>query len=259
MVTSSLSTNGGAERAMTHGIWLREGQIAMNWVKTLFSELASYIKRSASETYRWFRVGDTFWIWLAATFIILVAFYLLPYQLPDRVHWAGTLFEFMGVISVVISINRARFLFGKPSVLRGMWIWLGDFRFIFFHRPPINLSANLLEGAAAMAGVGTVVVSTSKTTEERIAQLEKQVSELQANFGTLDQKVDQQKQELRAEIDREASARQAGDQGIGKKVEEGMIGDSALEVAGIVYVCLGLIMAHLSDEVAQVLSWFGLT
>jgi outer membrane murein-binding lipoprotein Lpp len=140
-----------------------------------------------------------------------------------------------------------------------MWIWLGDFRFIFFHRPPINLSANLLEGAAAMAGVGTVVVSTSKTTEERIAQLEKQVSELQANFGTLDQKVDQQKQELRAEIDREASARQAGDQGIGKKVEEGMIGDSALEVAGIVYVCLGLIMAHLSDEVAQVLSWFGLT
>jgi outer membrane murein-binding lipoprotein Lpp len=111
-----------------------------------------------------------------------------------------------------------------------------------------------------MAGVGVLSVNTAdKSMEERVEQLEKEMKDLQANLGKLEQKVDQQKQELRTEIDREAAARQAGDQGVSKQVEEGMIGDSAWEVAGIVYVCLGLIMAHLSEEVALCLGWLGLT
>jgi hypothetical protein len=240
-------------------VWLRE-QIAMKWIKRLFCNVASYVNRSASEACRWFRAGNTFLAWFALTVVILLTFYVLPGPLPDRVRWAGTLFEFTGVGAVVFSINRARFLFGKPSVLRGIWIWLGDFRYIIFRRPSVNLSASIFEGAEAMAGVGVLSVNTAdKSMEERVEQLEKEMKDLQANLGKLEQKVDQQKQELRTEIDREAAARQAGDQGVSKQVEEGMIGDSAWEVAGIVYVCLGLIMAHLSEEVALCLGWLGLT
>ena len=49
------------------------------------------------------------------------------------------------------------------------------------------------------------------------------------------------------------------DQTISEKAEEGMIGDSAWEVGGIIYVCLGLLMAHLSEEISVLLVWCGLT
>jgi hypothetical protein len=231
----------------------------MKWIRTLLSNVASYVNRSASEAHRWFRAGDTFWVWLALTIVILLAFYVLPSPLPDRVRWAGTLFEFLGVSAVVIGIDRARRSFGRPSVLQGMWIWLGESRFIVFRRPPISASVNISMGIATATGVGTVVVTTTKSTEERVAQLEKEVTDLRTNIGDVDRKVDQQKREFRADLDKEAAARQAGDQGVSKKLEEGMVGDSPFELAGVFYVCLGLAMAHLSEEVALGLGWLGLT
>jgi hypothetical protein len=229
----------------------------MKWLGALLSKLKNYVNRSTSEAYRWFRAGDTFWKWLVLTFAISFIFYFVPGQLSDRVRWVGSLFEFMGVCAVVMSINRARLSFGKPSVLRGILIWLGEFRFIVFRRPPISASVALSAGVSSVVGVGAVLIRAPKSTEERIAQLEKQITELETSLGNLDRKLDQQKRELLAEIERESAARQAGDSGVSKKLEEGVIGDSALEVAGIAYLILGLVMANLSTEVALVLKWVG--
>jgi len=231
----------------------------MKWVKTLFSQLASNINRGASEARRWFRAGNTFWIWLSLTIFIIFVFYLVPGQLPDRVRWAGTLFEFLGISAVVIGIDRTRRSFGKPSVLQGMWIWVGEFRFIFVHRPPILVSVESVAAIGSAVSVATVVSSAAKSTEERVTQLEKKVTELQTNLGNMDQKFDQQKRELRAELDKEAAARRAADEGVSKKLEEGMVGDSGLELAGVFYLYLGLVMVHLSTEVATALGWLGLT
>lgn len=63
---------------------------------------------------------------------------------------------------------------------------------------------------------------------------------------------------MRAEIDKEAAARRAADEGVSKKLEEGMVGDSSLELAGVFYLYLGLVMVHLSTEVATGLEWLGL-
>lgn len=232
----------------------------MKWVKGQLSALTAYVKRGVSEAYRWVRGGDTLWLAVILTAVIFIAFYLLPFALDKRVRWAGTLIEFIGVTAVWISIERARSLFGKSSVFRGALIWLGEVRFIFIRRPTVNLSASAFLGAGALVGVAEVRAhSQPKTTEERVDQLEKEMRGLRDSLGKVGQKVDQQKQELQAQIDGEVAAREAGDQGVSKKVEEGLIGDSALELAGVVYVCLGLLMAHLSEEVAHLLSWFGLS
>lgn len=89
---------------------------AMNWVTRQFSTLTSYIVGSISEAERWVRQGDDFWKFVILTAVIFVAFYLLPAEFPNRVRWAGTILEFMGVAAVWISIERVRSLFGKPSV-----------------------------------------------------------------------------------------------------------------------------------------------
>lgn len=79
------------------------------------------------------------------------------------------------------------------------------------------------------------------------------------NLGILDQKVKQQKLELQADLEKEAAARRTGDEGVHKKLEEGMIGDSPLEVAGVSYLFIGLFMTNLSAEVAKLLVWLGLS
>jgi hypothetical protein len=232
----------------------------MNWLKWRLSALVAYIKRGASEAHRWVLGGNTVWLVLLLAAAIFIVFYLMPFALDKRVRWAGTLIELIGVTAVWISIERARFLFGKSSVFRGALTWLGEVRFIFIRRPTVNLSASAFLGLGT--SIATAVVRAHcqpKTAEERIDQLEKEMKGLRDSFEKVKQKIDQQKQELQAQIDREAAARQAADQGVSKKVEEGLIGDSPLELAGVFYVCLGLLMAHLSEEVAHFLTWFGLS
>ncbi len=139
-----------------------------------------------------------------------------------------------------------------------MGIWLGEFRFIFVRRPPIKLSAHRSIGISSVAAAAMVVNKAGQSLEERVAQLERQTTELQTRLGNIDQKVEQQKRELRAEIDKEAAARRAADEGVSKKLEEGMVGDSSLELAGVFYLYLGLVMVHLSTEVATGLERLGL-
>jgi hypothetical protein len=221
--------------------------------------LLANAKRSVFEAFQWVRQGGMFWRWLFIAIAICLVFYVLSGTLPDRVRWAGSFFEFMGVVAVVISINKARLSFGKPSVLRAMLIWLGDVRFIFFRRPSHVLSAaGIMAGVSSTAPVLTVN-RVPKSTEERIDQLEKKLTELEDNLRKLDSKADQYKRELLDKIEGEAAERRAGDAGVTKQLEEGMIGDSSLEVAGIAYLVVGLVMANLSTEVASVLEWFGMS
>lgn len=226
--------------------------------KTLTSRLASYIMRSASEARRWFRAGYAFWLWATVTLAILLIFYMADGKLEDRVRWAGTLFELLGIAAIVLGIDRARRSFGKPSVLRGILIWFADIRFIFFRRPTISVSAGLAAGVGTVTAIGTIVTRAGRTAEERLADLERQTKELQANYENLGRKVDQQERQLRAELEKEAAERRISDRDISKKLEEGMIGDSNLELAGVFYLLIGLPMANTSDFVAAVLASLGL-
>ena len=231
----------------------------MQWARKIFFAIIHYFKRGAREARKWFIAGGTFWVWLALFLVILAFFYSVPGDLYDRVRWSGAAFEFLGISTVVIGINRARRLFGKPSMFRASWIWLGEFRFIILPRPPVHLTASSFMGVGASLGVGDLrAYSQPKTMEERVDQLEKDVNELRDKVGDVDRKVDQKTQALRAEIEKETSARQAGDQGLGKRLEEGMVGDSSFELAGVFYLFLGLALTHLAPELANGLGLLGI-
>jgi hypothetical protein len=226
----------------------------MDWLRMLFSTLASYAYQSASEARRWFRAGVTFWIWLSLTVLILILFWRAPGELADRVRWAGALFEALGVAMVVIGVDRARRSFGKPSVFKGIWIWATDFRFIFWRRPRRTISVDQTLPMASNLSVATTITRASRSVEERVTELEKQISALQVNF---DQKLDEGVREVLAELDKEAAARRAADQTVSQRLEEGIVGDSSLELAGAAYLCLGIVLVDLSGEVAMGLAWLG--
>jgi hypothetical protein len=88
--------------------------------------------------------------------------------------------------------------------------------------------------------------------------LERDAKQLRTDLGILGERVREQVQELRAGLGKESAARQADVQNVSKRLEEGMIGDSHVELAGIAYLLLGLPMANASDVVANGLGLFGL-
>lgn len=227
-------------------------------MRSLFVKLRTNLVRSGRETRRWFAGGTAFWAWCAITLAILIGFYFLPGTLSDRVRWAGTAFELMGVAVIVWGINRTRRSFGRETVLQGFWQWLCEFRFIFVRRPPISLSAHFRAGAEMSARLNVPSVWAARNPEERFEHLERAVDELRGKIDKVDTKVENKEKELRNALEKEANQREAEDKELVRRLEASMIGDNHVELAGVAYLLIGLVMANVSSEVATGLQWFGL-
>jgi hypothetical protein len=173
--------------------------------------------------------------------------------MPNRVRWVGTTFEFIGLTAVLLGVERARRSFGRPSIIKGLIATIAEFRYIFWRRPPINVTMSAGLGLATSVAMGVTVMRTTGTVEERLTRLEQESAETQSKIGKLESKVDQQKRELEAQIASEAAQRKANDEEVKMRLEEGLIGDNNLEIGGVAFLCLGLLMANLSPEIAWLL------
>jgi hypothetical protein len=205
--------------------------------------LKDYFKRCGSEAVRWFRATRPGWISLGLVLIVSIIAYKLPGELTSRVRWTGTTFEFLGVTAVLVGVERARRSFGRPSIIKGLIVALAEFKYIFWRRPTTNVSISAGIGLSVGVAMGVPVIRTARTVEERLTSLEQESTETQSKIGKLESKVDQQKRELEAQIASETAQRKANDEQVKMRLEEGLIGDNNLEIAGVAFVCLGLLLA----------------
>jgi hypothetical protein len=219
--------------------------------------MRNYIKRCGSEAVRWFKITRPFWFWLGLAVIVVVITYRLPAELTNRVRWAGTAFEFFGVTAVLVGVERARRSFGRPSIVKGLALAIGEFRYIFWQRPPIMASLSASTGMAIGSSASATVVRATGTVEERLTRLEQESTEIQRDVGKLYNKLDQQKKEMQAQISLEIAERKANDEKVKQRLEEGIVGDNNLEIAGVGFLYLGLLLANLSSDVASVLVKIG--
>lgn len=222
------------------------------------TEVRAGVARSGSEAARFLREGKLFFQWIFAAALILAVFWAFPAELASRVRWCGTFFEFLGVGAVVLGVNRARVSFGKPSVWQLPLIWISSARFIFIKRPAITLSAHaMLGGVSGMAALGTMYVKPV-TIEERVARLETQMEETNTKVENVRVELDKQVSAINAELQKERDEREKADKQVNQRLEEGMIGDSHLEIAGVCFLVLGLVMGNLAGEVADGLKLLGI-
>jgi hypothetical protein len=73
----------------------------------------------------------------------------------------------------------------------------------------------------------------------------------------LDNKIGEVARSLRAEIKQEASAREAGDVKTEDKLKETTIGDWQLEIVGLAYFCVGIILGTIPSLIADLMLWLG--
>jgi hypothetical protein len=112
-------------------------------------------------------------------------------------------------------------------------------------------------GALEILG-SNAALRKSGTVEERVAQLEKEILELQRIIAGVAQKADEQKRQLQARIDAEIAERKESSEQVKRRIEEGVIGDSSLEIAGVAFLYLGLLFTGLASEVTSFFVWLGL-
>jgi hypothetical protein len=219
--------------------------------------LREYFKRSWEEAASWFRRSAAFWMWLGSVGFILTFFGCMPGSLSHRVHGAGIAFEFFGISAVILGVSRARRFFGRPSILKGWLILVSDARYVFFRRPPRLYSVTADMGGALEILGSNAALRKSGTVEERVAQLEKEILELQRIIAGVAQKADEQKRQLQARIDAEIAERKESSEQVKRRIEEGVIGDSSLEIAGVAFLYLGLLFTGLASEVTSFFVWLG--
>lgn len=216
---------------------------------------------------RWIRDGTPLWQWLAVAIVLFGLPYVFPVahfgvsaNLADRVRWSGMLFQFAGLATVVWGLNRSRQLFDRSSLWKAIGQWLGRVRYIV--RPPKAMTVTatgLSAGAATVSGTGAVLsVTSGGTLEERVARLEHDAKRIEAKLSDIDRDIRKLRSETNEHIERERRDWQASDRTISEQLETATIGGIHLEVAGLVFLFVGIAFATMPREIAWLVQATGL-
>lgn len=219
--------------------------------------LGLILSRARRESVRWLHEGMNLWIFMLVTAFILAVFWLLPGELPSRTRWAGTAFEILGVASVVVGIERFRSDLGKPRIIQAAKSWFSSLRYIFIARPP--LQASVTPGTIAMTAqaLPPVVLVDGGSIEQRLDNLEKRMLSVQQDINRIDVRINDQRVEVAKKIASEAEERRSAIEDLRNHLEDGLLKDNSLEVAGVAFLLVGLLLANLSNEAAAAFACLG--
>jgi hypothetical protein len=226
--------------------------------KGLAARVAAELARSVNELKRFLGEGKYLLGWLAFMAAVLLVFWSMPAELQSRLRWAGTLFEFLGVLTVVMGINHTRVSFGRPSMLEWPRLWLSSARYIFIKRPPISANVNITVPSMTVAITAEAPRMGSNSIEERVAWLEKESETIRVDLNKARSEFATRSDNLRRELDAERAERERDSQAVNRRLEQGMVGDSHIEIAGVAFLVLGLLFANLAQDLADWLPLIGI-
>lgn len=211
----------------------------------------------------WIRDGKHLWRWLGIAAVICAAAYFFPVtlfgwaaELADRVRWAGLLLQFAGLWTVAIGLGESRRLFNKEPIWRATVGWISRFRYVFVLRNPVT---HIIEHqgltVSTSVAMDALVTRANRTPEERIAELERSVTEIRDKLGS---QIGALRSDTDKSLEEERRERAEHDRRIGEQVETAVIGGIHLELSGLFYLIFGILLATIPGEAAALLQWIGL-
>ena len=211
------------------------------------------LKKWPADLAAWLLVGWIGWLALLAPFLIFSLLVLMLSCWEPRIRLTGMVLELSGLLTVALGLRETRKLFGRQGLFTGIWSYLttvplpwgtGD-------KQVILASAAISLGGATLAGHATVLPGPNTPVEERLSRLENEVARLSGEAFQIRQSIDEAGRKHRQVIDEEATRREAGDAETRKQLEEAEAGGLHLEVAGVCWIALGILLATASNEIAS--------
>ena len=192
-------------------------------------------------------------LWLPALAVLVISVLVVkvvpaiwPCHVERAVRFIGGLLQLGGVITIVLKLRGARRQF--PGQTLALW-WQRRPRF----RQPktVVMAAGAASmGMATMSARGRVSPGPQATLEQRLAMLEDGYTKLFDEVGSLGNEVKRRSDELSSKLHAEATAREAADKKIEEQLKETAVGSFHLDVWGVEFFLLGIIVGTLSQEIA---------
>jgi hypothetical protein len=115
-------------------------------------------------------------------------------------------------------------------------------------RGPISAEVNITAPSMTVSITAKVPSVGLNTIEERVAWLEKESKTIRSELGDARSEFAVRTDDLRRELETERSERQRDSQAVSHRLEQGMVGDSHMEIAGVAFLVLGLLFANLAQD-----------
>ncbi|WP_169981413.1 ABC transporter C-terminal domain-containing protein [Tautonia rosea] len=202
----------------------------------------------------WKRLKEAWPLWWVI-FGVLGAFMISCFLANDSVtvfRYAGLLLEIFGLGLVVIGLDHIRQQFGKEPFRASITKWFLSWRAVFTGPEPVQITGKLgtlfTENATANLSMHGY---KDQTIEERLETLEGDIKRLQ---GELNNKTEQLKQEIasvKADFDEKIENTIKIIDDVDSRVKDYAVGGMGLEVVGLVWISLGIILASIPDELGM--------
>ncbi len=209
--------------------------------------------------WNWANRNRLFWANIALVFVVLgVLFYPLPSvdgrPVDLRFRLLGLLLQLIGVGTVWRDLARTAAHFDRGGFLSRTFAWLKE-----FGKPP----GGVIGGGGTLPGdmargrgrVRTQLVPDASV-PERLAAIEKYVSQVDASLDTAHVQIDELRDKLDAQIEAEKQERERAVGSLHRDLREAVTGNYALLVFGLAWLVTGIFLATFAQEIA-VLLWLG--
>lgn len=178
-----------------------------------------------------------------------------PAQFADRVRWFGILLEVFSIGMIVRGLYKALKAYGKPGVLQRIFGWVSEFRYVFVKRPTRYASGTgMAAGSGQFAAAGGTTMLKGLTLQQQIDSLVGQVGMLSDSVTLVRSDVSLLKRDVEQKLEAEREARARAERTIQERLEDQLVGDFNMEIAGLILLVFSIFLANAPAECAILLT-----
>lgn len=191
---------------------------------------------------------------MLTVFVVMLALAvpLCFWQTEPSVRISGLLLQLLGIAAAAVGIRDTRRMFGKPSFLEQVRLWL---KAVPGLKPPaISISATSIIGASVSAkthlwrGAGA-----DPTLESRVSAVEANLKELCERANVAESALDAHVRDSEQRFREESDARKEADRQLHLKIEAASTDGLHLAAVGAVWLACGVIMSTAPNELLSLL------
>lgn len=194
------------------------------------------------------------WVPLVCVGAAALIGYLTSGEAEVRIRYFGLGFELAGIVTVAVGLEERRKLFGHPRFLQGVWDIVKHWLSIW--RRPQKRVLEIRTGDTVMVGLTGKLsvwrgVPSDAPLPERVTALEANLTTLKDEQGDISKRLQEEEKKRDEAVTSERRAREESDQHLNKKLQELGAGNLHLELLGVIWLVIGLILTTTSSEIAS--------
>lgn len=176
----------------------------------------------------------------------------------DATRWYGLFLQIAGLVAVIVGLKRLRNHFQKPSLLTLAREWFSRWRDVFGHPTNIVISPTAVSASTSF-GRPTVRVSAAPdaTVEQQLAVVRHDIDALFRECNNLWNHHEELSSKLSSGLKEERRLWEAAITGVRSHHEQASIGDFGMEITGVVFVLVGVVLATVPDWIGPHLQRIG--